>query len=341
MTSHLNYLATLAICLLPLTLAVRPFDLSTTNSHILTLPQTDQPQPHSTAPLASSTLLTTNDPAQPLSRLDLRLSSTLAQLTSVAYCSDTAAIADWSCGRCGDVPSFEPSAVVLDKDKDILAFIGWWPDIEGIVVVFRGTSSASLKNWIDNLTTGTTDVSFPSAEHPHVKIHTGFWRTWLNSTLRTKLQAALEALLHDHPAAPVYFVGHSLGGALAQISAMDLKFEYELTDVNVYTFGSPRVGNNAFAELVSAATSASWRFTHGRDVVPSVPLALMGFHHAATEVWEVDDKDDKGAPLKEITICDDSGEDPRCHASGCNLIGLCTSVEDHLTYLNVAMKDGC
>jgi hypothetical protein len=28
----------------------------------------------------------------------------------------------------------------------------------------------------------------------------------------------------------------------------------------------------------------SWRLTHNRDIVPSVPLQIMGFHHVSREV---------------------------------------------------------
>ena len=41
--------------------------------------------------------------------------------------------------------------------------------------------------------------------------------------------------------------------------------------VRSFTFGSPRVGNRAFYDLFEHQTEGSWRFTHGRDVVPSLP----------------------------------------------------------------------
>ena len=44
-----------------------------------------------------------------------------------------------------------------------------------------------------------------------------------------------------------------------------------LLQVRSITFGSPRVGNRAFYELFEQQTEDSWRITHGRDVVPSLP----------------------------------------------------------------------
>ena len=40
--------------------------------------------------------------------------------------------------------------------------------------------------------------------------------------------------------------GHSLGGALAVLCALDLQDIYG--NINLYTFGCPRVGNAAFAQ---------------------------------------------------------------------------------------------
>ena len=33
---------------------------------------------------------------------------------------------------------------------------------------------------------------------------------------------------------------------------------------------------------------ATVRFTHNRDIVPSLPPMWVGFHHVATEIWQVD-----------------------------------------------------
>lgn len=58
-----------------------------------------------------------------------------------------------------------------------------------------------------------------------------------------------------HPGAPLYVIGHSMGAALATICAMDVKFKAGLSDVHLFTFGSPRVGNDIFASFVMSQTS--------------------------------------------------------------------------------------
>ncbi len=40
--------------------------------------------------------------------------------------------------------------------------------------------------------------------------------------------------------------------------------------------------------------------------------------------------------LLQALVCNDSGEDPACHNSAC-FLGLCTSIADHLRYLQYEM----
>lgn len=173
------------------------------------------------------------------------------------------------------------------------------------------------------------------------------------------------------------------------------------------------------------SVAEAWRFTHNRDIVPSVPPVLMGFHHTSREVWLVDVEGlregatsggaagEAGAataagaapaavavpgylaaggssvgarfasaarrlraaggggadagrhslheaasaaagpleaaravgaprarePDARIIVCDESGEDPTCHNSACTL-GLCTSIADHLLYMDAHMWAG-
>ncbi len=65
--------------------------------------------------------------------------------------------------------------------------------------------------------------------------------------------------------------GHSLGGALATHAAVQLVSQ----GINVealYTYGSPRVGDNKFSTWFDALVkSVKVRVSHGRDPVPHLP----------------------------------------------------------------------
>ena len=107
----------------------------------------------------------------------------------------------------------------------------------------------------------------------------------------------------------------------------------------VRTCGSPRVGDILFAAAYRAVLGdRTWRVTHAHDVVPSVPVRLMGFHHVPTEVFYADGDPpgrgggDETAPV----VCDGGGEDTACSDGEWTH----TSVMDHLYYLD-AYICGC
>lgn len=77
----------------------------------------------------------------------------------------------------------------------------------------------------------------------------------------------------------IYVTGHSLGGALATIAAMDIVAEHDIdTLVNLYTFASPRVGDNVFAdkfnEFVSDNKIQAFRFANSEDIVTKIPFPV-------------------------------------------------------------------
>jgi Lipase (class 3)/C2 domain/RhoGAP domain len=80
---------------------------------------------------------------------------------------------------------------------------------------------------------------------------------------------------------PIYFCGHSLGGALASLALSLALLRPKPIVVNgCYTFGQPRVGCRAFSEFVAeSAPLIIQRVQNSSDVVPSTPPSSAGFHH--------------------------------------------------------------
>lgn len=66
------------------------------------------------------------------------------------------------------------------------------------------------------------------------------------SALAPNITQAVRELRGEFPNAPLYVAGHSMGAAMAHICALDMKFTLGFETINVYTFGSPRVGNDKF-----------------------------------------------------------------------------------------------
>jgi hypothetical protein len=272
---------------------------------------------------------------------DPELAQTLAKLQSISYCNNISDVQGWNCTRCAAIPGFQTHLAHFDDAWDLMGYLGYWPEQDAKVLVFRGTDSSSWYNWAQNMRAWRTDTTWPVPGAPRaLRIHSGFLNLYNRSSLASTFKGAFGELLQQHPAGTTYVLGHSMGGALAHLAALDLKITYQLSDVKVFTFGAPRVGNSVFADFFSQQITDAWRFTHGRDIVPSVPLQLMGFHHVSREIWLVDVADPTSTDVQQkVVVCDDSGEDPSCHNSVCHL-GLCTSVADHLLYYGAHMYRG-
>lgn len=159
-----------------------------------------------------------------------------------------------------------------------------------IVVAFRGTNSFS-DTLLDLLTAPVEYVPYPSddASCTECAVHAGFWLSW-ESTKKT-IVPTLEEILDEHPDYRVELLGHSLGGAVAGLAALD--FRARGWNPTITTFGEPRFGNQAMADYVDEwfptnetdSTSMYRRVTHIRDPVPLLPSSTVGWRMHASEVY--------------------------------------------------------
>ena len=65
--------------------------------------------------------------------------------------------------------------------------------------------------------------------------------------------------------------GHSLGGALATLAAIDIRRHLQLTNIHVVTFGAPRTGNRAFALEYQRLVPDTWHVINARVSHPCIP----------------------------------------------------------------------
>eukprot|EP00434_Breviolum_minutum_P001166 symbB.v1.2.001020.t3/scaffold52.1/size380577/10 len=124
-------------------------------------------------------------------------------------------------------------------------------------IVIRGTVLDLENQMIDSLQNLCTDVKaalvcpeWLQEECPNAKVHQGFLEAcnclWAELERKGILQK-----IHGNPVeakpTPMKLMGHSLGGAIATLLAVRLKLLG--CEVQVVTFGSPRVGDDAFKAL--------------------------------------------------------------------------------------------
>ncbi|MDX1521213.1 MAG: lipase family protein [Anaerolineae bacterium] len=174
---------------------------------------------------------------------------------------------------------FQLTARFENKGTDTQGVFGVAFD-KALVIGFRGSEETGISDWI-------TDLKFIKKNFPFapkssgLKVHAGFIEAY--SSVR---DAVLEAVKNSEYE-EVYCTGHSLGGALAAICALDITYVAPDKKVTVYTFGSPKVGNAAFAELYHERVPNTIRVVNGSDGVPKVPPG--NYHHVGIlqEIGEI------------------------------------------------------
>ncbi|TWU18204.1 lipase family protein [Allorhodopirellula heiligendammensis] len=108
------------------------------------------------------------------------------------------------------------------------------------------------------------------------KVHRGF------KTEVDDLWPMLETALIGNDL-PVWFCGHSLGGAMATICAGRCFLSHiQSIPSALFTYGSPRVGDKRYINFVRLD---HYRFVNNNDIVTRTPPAWMGYRHCGTEVY--------------------------------------------------------
>ena len=102
-------------------------------------------------------------------------------------------------------------------------------------------------------------------------------------------------------------------------------------NVNLYTYGSPRIGNKPFMKSFVSFDIPHSRVTYKHDIVPHLPEEIIGYLHLPHEIWYYKDS--------EYKICyDDNEEDDTC-SNSCSPF-KCSSIDDHLNYLGTPIGSG-
>ncbi|XP_059632271.1 uncharacterized protein LOC132274922 isoform X2 [Cornus florida] len=191
---------------------------------------------------------------------------------------------------------FEKICFLDNTSTDTQVAIWRDPAQKRLVVAFRGTEQAKWKDLLTDLMlvpAGLNPERIGGDFKQEVQVHSGFLSAY--DSVRTRIISLIklaigyiddgdEVLQKWH----VYVTGHSLGGALATLLALELSSSQlakrGAISVTMYNFGSPRVGNKKFAEVYNQKVKDSWRVVNHRDIIPTVPR-LMGYFHVAQPVY--------------------------------------------------------
>jgi hypothetical protein len=165
---------------------------------------------------------------------------------------------------------------------------------EALIIAFAGTDPLHVQNWVSDFYLG----------RPTAGVHEGF--EGAADAVWPEVGAAIERGMKEKR--PLFVVGHSLGAAIALVAVDRGRREKGLDAAQVFVFGAPRVGRADFVASYNAAFgSTTYRLVHGRDIVPTVPPAELGFHHVGRYL-----SCESGAKfnLKQLRAASDSDEPP-------------------------------
>lgn len=221
---------------------------------------------------------------------------------------------------------------IEDEKSDTQSFVA--AKDNHLVVCFRGTGSG--RDWIVDAKILKTD-SFDGKG----RVHCGF-KSALDSVW-DRISSTMGTYSNDKE---VFFTGHSLGAALAQLAAYRQAITGPNRVAGVYVYGSPRVGNRDFkAAYDGLLQDKTFLHINNTDLVPQVPPRILGYRHLGNTPNRFDIGHQLSNPVE--AFLDDAGEveridelDPQLQATiRENLRAANRSVEASTLFLEARPQD--
>jgi hypothetical protein len=178
----------------------------------------------------------------------------------------------WNCGtRCDKDSTL--LQIFKSNQTDGAGFIVLNQNINALIVTFRGSQSA-YSYYLDSNFILKSPTIFKTVSN--AKIHAGFHDVY--QSLQSTVQDALDKYAQQYQNSRIIFTGHSLGGAMATLAAIDY-FGRTGNKQHVVTFGQPKVGNAEFADWTAGLNIEIKRIEAYRDLVPSLPPDWLFYKH--------------------------------------------------------------
>jgi len=261
-----------------------------------------------------------------LTAADLTNLDSFTQFARAAYCP-VDKLMSWTCGEaCEANPNFIPTLAGGMGNAVQFFFVGYNKDSQTVIVSHQGTDPVKLMSDLTDLNVLKGELNstlFPNAP-AGLEIHSGFRDE--HALTADEIRTEVQRLIAEKGANQVTVVGHSLGGALAELDALSLRLILPASvGVNAVTYGTPRVGTPDFVSFFDSQVTDFKRVNNENDLVPIVPGRFLGFSHPQGEIHIVDDD------TKEIVACpgNDNADEDKCQIKTVPSI-LSGNIIDHL-----------
>lgn len=165
-----------------------------------------------------------------------------------------------------DSPSNPISGAILSSHGNAVL----WLSFRGSQTIDDWKVDFNLNQTALSATYATDDHHFSMKPEKKPRIHQGFLSRY--RMLRPQILETIKTV-DPKKSSTLVVTGHSLGAALATLAGLDLVLA-GYTNVIVYNFASPRVGDRSFTELVDQSMKV-YRIVNSSDLIPTLPLSVQ------------------------------------------------------------------
>ncbi len=164
-----------------------------------------------------------------------------------------------------------------DSDYGVEGFMYDLPNV--FYIVFFPTNHP--KDWWINFNVQKAQIPYESTDSDSdIRVAKGWVDAYDTPSIRKKIldyvQSNVDTKKH------IVVTGYSLGAAIATLNVLDLKYNLPHRKYSLYTFGSPKVGNQVFVDSFNKRVSIAFNFNNGDDIVHKLPYTAL-----APVLWTV------------------------------------------------------
>ncbi|KAI8066530.1 Alpha/Beta hydrolase protein [Gongronella butleri] len=207
-----------------------------------------------------------------------------AQLAAAAYCFEVIPSNQWTCPYCASHSEGRMQKVFYgDVDGAASGYVITSDFDQAIYLVFRGGFD------FDKLTTGLLSGKTAYPPVPGAQVNAQIWNAY--QAIQEDVLKEMEILLRRYEGYTINVIGHSVGGAYAELAALDIYQRFDAAQallIKIITFGEPRVGDVQYASYFNSINIGKYRVVHDSDAIVHHPPMNKGYVHTGLEFWIVD-----------------------------------------------------
>ncbi|KAG9300136.1 hypothetical protein G9A89_001266 [Geosiphon pyriformis] len=170
-----------------------------------------------------------------------------------------------------------PTQHVIYSSNEIRVMVEKNDVIPEIIISFRGNTPTT------NIISDITLTKYPYDQSS--KVHQGFFKIFQKN--EKALINKVVKMIRKNSDLSLTMAGFDSGGVYAIFTALAIKFQggsLQTKDIKLYTYGQPRIGDKAFAQLVTKKLIVK-RVIYDNDLIPHKPQKAQGYLNFDTEYW--------------------------------------------------------